>query len=103
MPRTAPTETVEHRFTLGTFERQELAEVLQTYKDQELVDTVIKGGLAVAAGVTAYSLFTVGQSLGHWLWEGAPTVIKDAKSFGNWFIFGDDDKFFFWDKKDIFG
>ena len=79
MPRTAPTQTLEHRFTLGTFERQELAELTQVYKNQEMVDTGIKVGLTVAAGLSAWSLFTLGHSLGHWLMQGTGSVIGDVK------------------------
>lgn len=49
MPRKAPTEVIEHRITLGDYERKELKEALDVRDRQVMIENAIKGSGAVLA------------------------------------------------------
>jgi len=97
MPRKAPDTVNEHRITFGDFERREVKQVLDAVDKQfnriefaqNAVAVAAVGG-AAALGFASYSLYTfVAKEL---------PELKDKVSKGiNWFIFGDDDKFFWMD------
>jgi len=64
MPRKAPKEVVEHRITLGDFERKQLVQMIDAYQVDKVAENVpnyILGvaavGAAGAAGLAAWSLY----------------------------------------------
>tara|TARA_Y100000361_G_C11160206_1_gene346789 strand:+ start:2641 stop:3480 length:840 start_codon:yes stop_codon:yes gene_type:complete len=64
MPRKAPKEVIEHRITLGDYERTQLVKAVQAYdrdKYLENIPQVLGGigvvGIAAALGVAAYGLY----------------------------------------------
>ena len=97
MPRKAPDTVNEHRITFGDFERREVKQVLDGIENQFKRIEFAQNAVAVAAcggaaalGFAAYSLYT--------FVAGELPEIKEKVDKGlNWFLFGDDDKFFFWD------
>ena len=47
MPRKAPTQVIEHRITLGDYERKEIKEALDVRDRQVMIDNVLNGSKAV--------------------------------------------------------
>ena len=71
MPRKAPKEVVEHRITLGDFERKELTRITKSYKGDKIAENVpnyilgVAGlGAAAALGVAAYAFYRWAGLLG---------------------------------------
>ena len=78
MPRKAPKEVVEHRITLGDFERKELTRITKSYKGDKIAENVpnyilgVAGlGAAAALGVAAYAFYRWAGLLGE-----LPAVIQ---------------------------
>ena len=44
MPRKAPNQVIEHRITLGDYERKEIKEALDVRDKQVMIDNAVKGG-----------------------------------------------------------
>ena len=64
MPRKAPKEVVEHRITLGDFERKQLTEAIDSYRRDKIAENVPNYlmvipavGIAGALGVAAYAFY----------------------------------------------
>lgn len=64
MPRKAPKEVVEHRITLGDFERKQLVEAIDSYQRDKVLENVpnyLLGGAGVivsgAIGLAAYAFY----------------------------------------------
>lgn len=50
MPRKAPTQVIEHRITLGDYERKELKEALEINNTQTMIESGVTAGSAVLVG-----------------------------------------------------
>lgn len=77
MPRKAPKEVIEHRITLGDYERAQLdkaADAYRTDKYLENVDNVVKG---VIYGVGAAGIFYAGYGL--YKWFNLPSITDAIK------------------------
>lgn len=77
MPRKAPKEVIEHRITLGDYERAQLdkaADAYRTDKYLENVDNVAKG---VIYGIGAFGIFYAGYGL--YKWFNLPSLLDQAK------------------------
>lgn len=77
MPRKAPKEVIEHRITLGDYERAQLdkaADAYRTDKYLENVDNVVKG---VIYGVGAAGIFYAGYGL--YKWFNLPSITQAFK------------------------
>ena len=64
MPRKAPKEVIEHRITLGDFERKQLTEFVDSYQKDKILENVpnlMLGtaalGIATVAGFVGYALY----------------------------------------------
>jgi len=60
MPRKAPTEVIEHRITLGDYERKEIKEALDVRDKQVLIGNAVKGGqfALLSVGIVGASYVT---------------------------------------------
>lgn len=57
MPRTAPSQTIEHRISLSNFERQQLEKYAEAYKEQQQIKNAgifLQGVGVVGAGLGLY-------------------------------------------------
>jgi len=64
MPRKAPKEVIEHRITLGDFERKQLVEAIDSYRQDKVLENIpnyflgVAGiGAAGAIGLAAYAFY----------------------------------------------
>jgi len=64
MPRKAPKEVIEHRITLGDFERTQLVEAIDSYRRDKVLENIpnyflgVAGiGVAGAVGLAAYAFY----------------------------------------------
>ena len=64
MPRKAPKEVIEHRITLGDFERKQLVEAIDSYRRDKIAENIpnyflgVAGiGVAGAVGLAAYAFY----------------------------------------------
>lgn len=64
MPRKAPKEVIEHRITLGDFERKQLVEAIDSYRKDKIAENIpnyflgVAGvGAAGAIGLAAYAFY----------------------------------------------
>ena len=64
MPRKAPKEVIEHRITLGDFERKQLVEAIDSYRRDKVLENIpnyflgVAGiGVAGAVGLVAYAFY----------------------------------------------
>lgn len=95
MPRKAPTQVIEHRMSLSNFERQQLEELIDSYRKDKFAENIpnymlgVAGlGVGAAGVVAAYSLWIFVNNL----------PIDEAKSLlGNLgtTLFGDGLGYFF--------
>lgn len=77
MPRKAPKEVIEHRLTLGDYERAQLDKAANAYRTDkylENVDNVVKG---VIYGVGAAGIFYAGYGL--YKWFNLPSITDAIK------------------------
>ena len=76
MPRKAPKEVVEHRITLGDFERKQLTEFVDSYQKDKILENVPNLMLGTAAiGIATVAGF-VGYALYYWF-DSVPSI-KDV-------------------------
>lgn len=76
MPRKAPKEVVEHRITLGDFERKQLTEFVDSYQRDKILENVPNMMLGTAALGIAAAAGLVGYALYYWL-DSVPSI-KDV-------------------------
>tara|TARA_R100001594_G_scaffold150183_1_gene210430 strand:- start:3759 stop:4328 length:570 start_codon:yes stop_codon:yes gene_type:complete len=73
IPRKAPKEVVEHRITLGDYERKQLTEFIDSYQKDKVVENVPNLMIGTAAlGITAVVGF-VGYALYYWF-DSVPSI-----------------------------
>ena len=76
MPRKAPKEVIEHRLTLGDFERKQLTEFVDSYQKDKILENVPNIMLGTAALGIAAAAGLVGYALYYWL-DSVPSI-KDV-------------------------
>ena len=85
MPRKAPDKVIEHRITLGAYEREELRQVIRRYKKTSVansVGNVLQGvGWPVLAGA---ALLYVGFSLDELIDDVKDTIDSSSDAVVNW-------------------
>lgn len=73
MPRKAPKEVIEHRITLGDFERKQLTEFVDSYQKDKILENVPNLMLGTAAlGIATVAGF-VGYALYYWF-DSVPSI-----------------------------
>jgi len=78
MPRKAPKEVIEHRITLGDFERKELKDLINSYQQDKVLENVPNIMLGTAGLVVAGTAACVGYALYYWL-DSVPSIIESVK------------------------
>ena len=95
MPKAKPTQVIVHRIELQEKER-DMLETLVISKATSNVASAVNDMLKpVITGVAAYTAYMSAKALHGFVDD----ELGDLVSRGwNWFVYGDDDKFFFWNK-----
>ena len=79
MPRKAPKEVVEHRITLGDFERKQLVEAIDSYQRDKVLENVPNIMLGTAGLVVAGTAACVGYAVYYWL-DSVPSITGSIKN-----------------------
>ena len=83
MPRNAPKEVVEHRITLGDFERKELRDAINSYQNDKIAENIpnyILGGAGlVASGGIALAAYAL------WKWLDIGDILDTISKATAWF------------------
>ena len=77
MPRKNPSECIEHRITLGTYERKEFKEFIDAKTALAKAESAVKTGEAVAYGVGIAGVLTLGY-LGFKTWHESVTGVEPS-------------------------
>lgn len=80
MPRKAPKEVIEHRITLGDYERKELKQAIDSYQQDKVLENVPNIMLGAAGVVAAGAAGLVGYALYYWL-DSVPSITDVWQSF----------------------
>jgi len=78
MPRKAPKEVIEHRITLGDFERKQLVEAIDSYQRDKVLENVSNLLLGGAGVIVAGTIAAVGYAVYYYL-DSVPSIIDSAK------------------------
>lgn len=73
MPRKAPKDVVEHRITLGDYERKQLVEAIDAYQKDKVLENVPNFMIGVAGLGFAAACGLVGYALYYWL-DSVPSI-----------------------------
>tara|TARA_R110000824_G_scaffold363021_1_gene551063 strand:+ start:221 stop:772 length:552 start_codon:yes stop_codon:yes gene_type:complete len=79
MPRKAPKEVIEHRITLGDFERKQLVEAVESYRKDKMLENIPNIMLGTAGLVVAGTVGFVGYSLYYWL-DSVPSITETVSN-----------------------
>jgi len=78
MPRKAPKEVVEHRITLGDFERKEMKDMINSYQQDKVLENIPNIMIGSAGLIVAGTAACVGYALYYWL-DSVPSIIESVK------------------------
>ena len=77
MPRKAPKEVIEHRLTLGDYERAQLVKAADAYRTDKYLENVDNVAKGLIYGVAAAGIFYAGYGL--YKWFNLPSLLESLK------------------------
>ena len=97
MPKAKPTQVIVHRIELQEKEREMLETLVVTKAASNVALGINNVTMPIIAGFGAYTAYMTAKAAEGWFDDEVGPWFKRQ---WEWFVRGDDGKFFFWEKKD---